>query len=185
MAPYLAIPYAALEGSSPWGGFFQRSWSVAIPGIAIQAVGLTFGVLAVLPAGLFDAADPGHPTVFARSSSVRPGGHRPVVPGHHGNLDSSTSTSRCVERLEFPFGHHRFAGDLRAVAALKPGARFRFDRIRGRPGCSRAYMEVVLGFSGCWSLLVWLYMEMLRLLRQAAGQQIAAGRWPQQEGRRP
>jgi uncharacterized YccA/Bax inhibitor family protein len=45
-APYLAIPYAALEGLA-LGGFsalLERKY----PGIAIQAVGLTFGVLAVL-----------------------------------------------------------------------------------------------------------------------------------------
>jgi uncharacterized YccA/Bax inhibitor family protein len=46
MAPYLALPYAALEGLA-MGGFsalLERKY----PGIAIQAVGLTFGVLAAL-----------------------------------------------------------------------------------------------------------------------------------------
>src|SRR5258708_28502861 len=45
-APYLAIPYAALEGLAMGGisALLERRY----PGIAIQAVGLTFGVLAVL-----------------------------------------------------------------------------------------------------------------------------------------
>jgi uncharacterized YccA/Bax inhibitor family protein len=46
MAPYLAVPYAALEGLAMGGlsALLERRY----PGIAIQAVGLTFGVLAVL-----------------------------------------------------------------------------------------------------------------------------------------
>src|SRR5205807_4792019 len=46
MAPYLATPYAALEGLAIGGlsALLERRY----PGIAIQAVGLTFGVLAVL-----------------------------------------------------------------------------------------------------------------------------------------
>jgi uncharacterized YccA/Bax inhibitor family protein len=46
MATYLALPYAGLEGLA-MGGFsalLERKY----PGIAIQAVGLTFGVLALL-----------------------------------------------------------------------------------------------------------------------------------------
>ncbi len=45
-APYLAVPYAALEGLAMGGisAVLERRY----PGIAIQAVGLTFGVLAVL-----------------------------------------------------------------------------------------------------------------------------------------
>lgn len=45
-APYLAIPYAALEGLAVGG--FSALLERRYPGIAIQAVGLTFGVLAVL-----------------------------------------------------------------------------------------------------------------------------------------
>ena len=45
-APYLAIPYAALEGLAMGG--FSALLERRYPGIAIQAVGLTFGVLAVL-----------------------------------------------------------------------------------------------------------------------------------------
>src|SRR5882762_3761096 len=46
LAPYLAIPYAALEGLAMGGisALLERRY----PGIAIQAVGLTFAVLAVL-----------------------------------------------------------------------------------------------------------------------------------------
>jgi uncharacterized YccA/Bax inhibitor family protein len=46
LAPYLAIPYAALEGLAMGG--FSALLERRYPGIAIQAVGLTFGVLAVL-----------------------------------------------------------------------------------------------------------------------------------------
>jgi len=46
LAPYLALPYAALEGLAIGGisALVERKY----PGIAIQAVGLTFGVLAAL-----------------------------------------------------------------------------------------------------------------------------------------
>src|SRR5882757_10144903 len=46
LAPYLAVPHAALEGLAIGGisALLERRY----PGIAIQAVGLTFGVLAVL-----------------------------------------------------------------------------------------------------------------------------------------
>jgi uncharacterized YccA/Bax inhibitor family protein len=45
-APYLALPYAALEGLAIGGisAIFERRY----PGIAIEAVALTFGVMAVL-----------------------------------------------------------------------------------------------------------------------------------------
>lgn len=46
MAPYLAVPYAALEGLAVGG--FSALLERRYPGIAIQAVGLTFGVLATL-----------------------------------------------------------------------------------------------------------------------------------------
>ena len=45
-APFLAIPYAALEGLAMGG--FSAILERRYPGIAIQAVGLTFGVLGVL-----------------------------------------------------------------------------------------------------------------------------------------
>src|SRR5579872_771079 len=46
LAPYLSVPYAALEGLAIGGisAVLERRY----PGIAIQAVGLTFAVLAVL-----------------------------------------------------------------------------------------------------------------------------------------
>ena len=46
LAPYLAIPYAALEGLAIGG--FSALLERRFPGIAIQAVGLTFAVLAVM-----------------------------------------------------------------------------------------------------------------------------------------
>src|SRR6201996_536846 len=45
-APFLAVPYAALEGLAMGG--FSAILERRYPGIAIQAVGLTFGVLAVM-----------------------------------------------------------------------------------------------------------------------------------------
>jgi uncharacterized YccA/Bax inhibitor family protein len=45
-APFLAVPYAALEGLAMGG--FSALLERRYPGIAIQAVGLTFGVLAIL-----------------------------------------------------------------------------------------------------------------------------------------
>src|SRR6185312_903898 len=46
LAPYLALPYAALEGLAVGG--ISAVLETRYHGIAIQAVGLTFGVLAVL-----------------------------------------------------------------------------------------------------------------------------------------
>src|SRR6185312_8996474 len=46
LAPYLALPYAALEGLAVGG--ISAILEQRYPGIAIQAVGLTFGVLGVL-----------------------------------------------------------------------------------------------------------------------------------------
>src|SRR6185312_15806003 len=46
LAPYLSLPYAALEGLAM--GWFSAMLERRYPGIAIQAVALTFGVLIVL-----------------------------------------------------------------------------------------------------------------------------------------
>jgi len=46
LAPYLSLPYAALEGLAMGG--FSAMLERRYPGIAIQAVALTFGVLVVL-----------------------------------------------------------------------------------------------------------------------------------------
>src|SRR6185437_16237625 len=46
MAPYLAVPYAALEGLAVGG--ISALLEQRYPGIAMQAVGLTFGVFAVM-----------------------------------------------------------------------------------------------------------------------------------------
>jgi uncharacterized YccA/Bax inhibitor family protein len=59
MAPYLSLPYAACEGLAI-GGISARCSRSKYPGIAIQAVGLTFGVLAALLLAYTHAADSRH-----------------------------------------------------------------------------------------------------------------------------
>ena len=58
MAPYLALPYAACEGLAIGGisAMLERRY----PGIAIQAVALTFGVLASMLLAYKTRTDPSH-----------------------------------------------------------------------------------------------------------------------------
>jgi uncharacterized YccA/Bax inhibitor family protein len=124
MAPYLAIPYAALEGLAMGGlsALLERRY----PGIAIQAVGLTFGVLAVM----------------LTAYSMR--------------LIRATQQFRSI-----------VIGATGAIALLYLAALnlvLDFDLIesgvaRGAP----RYMEWYSAF-GLLVTLVWLYMEILRLL---------------------
>ncbi len=58
LAPYLSIPYAACEGLVIGG--ISAVLEKRYPGIAIQAVGLTFGVHGSAAAGLHARGDPGH-----------------------------------------------------------------------------------------------------------------------------
>ena len=69
-APVTAPLYAACEGLVLGG--VSALFEPRYPGIVIQAVGLTFGTLAVLLVAYKTRADPGHRELQARASSPRP-----------------------------------------------------------------------------------------------------------------
>jgi uncharacterized YccA/Bax inhibitor family protein len=155
-APYLALPYAALEGLAIGGisAIFERRY----PGIAIQAVALTFAVMAVL-------------LVAYRSRLIRVTEHfKAMVVG-------ATLAIALLYAVSFILGffHVRvpFLNDasplgiivslaIIVVAALNLVMDFDFIETGVEHGAPR-YMEWYGAF-GLMVTLVWLYLEMLRLL---------------------
>ncbi len=87
---YLAIPYAALEGL--FLGGISAVLEQRYHGIAIQAVGLTFGVLARAADRLPDAPDQGHGSVPGHGGR-RHLRHHAFLPRDH--RFSASSISRC------------------------------------------------------------------------------------------
>jgi uncharacterized YccA/Bax inhibitor family protein len=155
-APYLALPYAALEGLAIGGisAIFERRY----PGIAIEAVGLTFGVLAVL-------------LVTYRSGLIRVTEHfKAIVVGATGAI-----ALLYLATFILGFFHIRvpFLNDasplgifvslaIIVVAALNLVMDFDFIQTGVERGAPR-YMEWYSAF-GLMVTLVWLYLEILRLL---------------------
>lgn len=155
-APYLALPYAALEGLAIGGisAIFERRY----PGIAIQAVALTFAVMAVL-------------LVAYRSRLIRVTEHfKAMVVG-------ATLAIALLYAVSFILGffHIRvpFLNDasplgiivslaIIVVAALNLVMDFDFIETGVEHGAPR-YMEWYGAF-GLMVTLVWLYLEILRLL---------------------
>lgn len=155
-APYLALPYAALEGLAIGGisAIFERRY----PGIAIQAVALTFAVMAVL-------------LVAYRSRLIRVTEHfKAIVVG-------ATLAIALLYAVSFILGffHVRvpFLNDasplgiivslaIIVVAALNLVMDFDFIETGVERGAPR-YMEWYGAF-GLMVTLVWLYLEILRLL---------------------
>jgi uncharacterized YccA/Bax inhibitor family protein len=158
-APYLALPYAALEGLAIGGisAIFERRY----PGIAIQAVGLTFGVMAAL-------------LVAYTSRLIKVTEHfRAIVVG-------ATGAIALLYLLSFVLGFFHiqvpFLNDasplgiivslaIVVVAALNLVMDFDFIETGVERGAPR-YME----WYGAFALiltLVWLYLEILRLLGKA------------------
>jgi uncharacterized YccA/Bax inhibitor family protein len=155
-APYLALPYAALEGLAIGGisAIFERRY----PGIAIQAVALTFAVMAVL-------------LVAYRSRLIKVTEHfKAMVVG-------ATLAIALLYAVSFILGffHIRvpFLNDasplgiivslaIIVVAALNLVMDFDFIETGVEHGAPR-YMEWYGAF-GLMVTLVWLYLEILRLL---------------------
>jgi uncharacterized YccA/Bax inhibitor family protein len=155
-APLLALPYAALEGLAIGGisAIFERRY----PGIAIQAVALTFAVMAVL-------------LVAYRSRLIRVTEHfKAMVVG-------ATLAIALLYAVSFILGffHIRvpFLNDasplgiivslaIIVVAALNLVMDFDFIETGVEHGAPR-YMEWYGAF-GLMVTLVWLYLEILRLL---------------------
>ncbi|MDE2448789.1 MAG: Bax inhibitor-1/YccA family protein [Gammaproteobacteria bacterium] len=156
LAPYLAIPYAALEGLGVGG--VSAILEQRYPGIAIQAVGLTFGVLAVL-------------LVAYRMRLIRVTAQfRAMVIGATGGIMllylaawvlSFFHVSVPVLYAASPLG---IGISLVIVGVAALNLVLDFDLIeRGVAGGAPKYMEWYSAF-GLMVTLVWLYLELLRLL---------------------
>ena len=156
LAPYLAVPYAALEGLAVGGisAIFEQRYH----GIAIQAVGLTFGVLAVL-------------LVAYRMRLIRVTNQfRAMVIGATGGIAllylatmvlGFFHVSVPVLYAATPLG---IGISLVIVGVAALNLVLDFDLIeRGVAGGAPKYMEWYAAF-GLMVTLVWLYIEMLRLL---------------------
>jgi uncharacterized YccA/Bax inhibitor family protein len=155
-APYLALPYAALEGLAIGGisAILERRY----PGIAIEAVALTFGVMAAL-------------LVAYSTRLIRVTEHfKAMVVGATGAI-----ALLYVVSFILGFFHIRvpFLNDasplgilvslaIIVVAALNLVLDFDFIQTGVEHGAPR-YMEWYSAF-GLMVTLVWLYLEILRFL---------------------
>lgn len=162
MAPYLAIPYAALEGLAIGG--FSALLERRYPGIAIQAVGLTFGVLAVLLVAysmrLIRATQQFRSIVIGATGAIALLYLVTMVLGlFHVNvpvLNDSTPLGIIVSLV------------ICGVAALNLVLDFDLIESGVAQGAPR-YMEWYSAF-GLLVTLVWLYLEILRLLSKVRRQ---------------
>lgn len=156
LAQYLAIPYAALEGL--FVGGLSAILEQRYHGIAIQAVGLTFGVLAVL-------------LIAYRLHLIRVTARfRAMVIGATGGIFllylatwilGLFHVSVPVLYAATPLG---IGISLFIVAVAALNLVLDFDLIeRGVAGGAPKYMEWYSAFA-LLVTLVWLYIEMLRLL---------------------
>jgi len=161
-APYLAIPYAALEGLAVGGlsALLERRF----PGIAIQAVGLTFGVLAVLLVA--------YSMRLIRVTQQ----FRAIVVGATGAIALLYLVSIVLGFFHVSVPLLNSASPLGIVVSLvicgvaALNLVLDFDLIEsGVAGGAPRYMEWYAAF-GLLVTLVWLYMEILRLLSKVRRQ---------------
>ncbi len=156
LAPYLALPYAACEGLLLGG--ISAELERRYPGIAIQAVGLTFGVLAAMllgyKTGLIRVTQRFRAIVFGATLGV-------------GLLYVASFVLRLFH-VATPFLYSGSSLSLGislviiAIAALNLA--LDFDMIdRGVAQGAPRYMEWYSAF-GLLVTLVWLYLEILRFL---------------------
>jgi uncharacterized YccA/Bax inhibitor family protein len=158
-APYLALPYAALEGLAigAVSAVFERRY----PGIAIQAVGLTFGVMAAL-------------LIAYRSRLIKVTEHfKAMVAGATGAIALLYVSSIILGffHVQVPFLNDASPLGLIVslaiivVAALNLVMDFDFIQTGVEQGAPH-YMEWYSAF-GLMVTLVWLYLEILRFLGKA------------------
>ena len=156
LAPYLSIPYAALEGLAVGG--LSAILEQRYHGIAIQAVGLTFGVLAALLIAyrtrLIRVTDRFRAMVVGATFGIMLLYLATMVLGFfHVSLQALYAPT--------PLG---IGISLVIVAVAALNVVLAFDLIeRGAAGGAPKYMEWYCAFS-LMVTLVWLYIEMLRLL---------------------
>jgi len=159
LAPYLAIPYAALEGLAIGG--ISALLEAKYPGIAIQAVGLTFAVFAVMLVAyklrLIRATERFRAIVIGATGAIALVYVVSMILGlFHVQvplLNSSSPLGIIVSLV------------IVGVAALNLILDFDFIESGAAQGAPR-YMEWYAAF-GLLVTMVWLYMEILRLLSKA------------------
>jgi uncharacterized YccA/Bax inhibitor family protein len=155
-APYLALPYAVCEGLVLGGlsAVFERRY----PGIAIQAVGATFAVLAVMlvayRAGIIRATERFRAIVIGATGAIALF-YLVVVVLSYFHIDVP------VLNAATPLG---IGISLVIVAIAASNLVLDFDQIESgvQQGAPR-YMEWYSAF-GLLVTLVWLYLEVIRLL---------------------
>ena len=155
-APYLALPYAGLEGLALGG--ISASFEANFPGIVIQAVGLTFATLGAL--------------LFAYTSRL-------IKPTENFKLGVAAATGGIFLvylvslglsffGMSVPFLHDSgpigigISLFIVVIAALNLVLDFDFIETGVERGAPR-HMEWYAAF-GLMVTLVWLYLEILRLL---------------------
>ena len=159
LAPYLSVPYAALEGLALGGisAMFEQRY----PGIAIEAVGLTVAVLLVMLVA--------YKTHLIRVTAK----FRAIVIGATGGIMllylatfilGFFHVSVPVLYSATPLGIG-ITLVITVVAALNLLLDFDFIE-RGAAAGAPKYMEWYSGF-GLLVTLVWLYIELLQLLAQS------------------
>jgi uncharacterized YccA/Bax inhibitor family protein len=156
LAPTLAVPYAIAEGLVL--GVLSSLFELRYPGIVLQAVTLTFGVfLAMLLAftsGYIKASENFKLGVFAATGGIAIVYLISFVGGIFGHPLSIVNGSSTVAIL--------FSLFVVAVAAFNLVIDFDFIERGVEQGAPR-YMEWYGAF-GLMVTLIWLYMEILRLL---------------------
>jgi uncharacterized YccA/Bax inhibitor family protein len=156
LAPYLSIPYAALEGLALGG--ISAILEQRYRGIAIEAVGLTFGVLAALliayRAHLIRVTERFRAVVIGATFGIMLLYLATMILGwFHVSLGALYAPT--------PLG---IGISLVIVAVAALNVVLAFDLIeRGVAGGAPKYMEWYCAFS-LMVTLVWLYIELLRLL---------------------
>lgn len=156
LAPYLAIPYAALEGLAIGG--ISAMLEAKYPGIAIQAVGLTFAVFAVMLLAykfrIIRATQRFRAVVIGATGAIALFYLATIVLGFfHVNVPLMNSASPLGIIISLV---------IVGVAALNLILDFDFIESGAAQGAPR-YMEWYAAF-GLLVTMVWLYMEILRLL---------------------
>jgi len=156
VSPYSAPLYAILEGLAMGG--ISTIFEYKFPGIVLEAVGLTFGTLAALLAaystGLIKATENFKLGIVAATGGICLVYVASFVLGFFG--------------ISIPFIHQSgmvgigFSAFVVVIAALNLVLDFDFIENGVRHGAPK-YMEWYGGF-GLLVTLVWLYIEMLRLL---------------------
>lgn len=159
LAPYLAVPYAACEGLAI--GALSAALERRYPGIAIQAVALTFGVLASMllayKSGLIRATQRFRAIVVGATGAVM--------------LLYLVSMVLGLFHVSVPFMYNSSPLSLGlslviiAIAALNLVLDFDMIESGVAQGVPR-YMEWYGAF-GLLVTLVWLYLEILRFLAKA------------------